>query len=275
MVIDILNKFKSHPFISEKASLEIYSDPFPHIVIKNLLKDNIYESLSKDFKKYIDATPKFGKIGDTNVTYNAKIYSIKEDDCKNGYEFFVSPFWKDFVSFLFKIEFNQHIAYSLHYHEPNTSDGHPHKDLSICSAITDNSKKVKITGDCIYADDSKYKQPHTEKIMRSVAGLYYFNNDTDGSDEMGGGTAIYKNYDYELEKIIQPINNSFFMFQIGPKSFHGFKKSKFYRSAMVQWFHSNLEYYIRTNRDEFKKHGLLIENSFERWIPNEELCDLP
>ena len=275
MLIDILNQFKLHPFISDKASIETYSSPFPHIVIKNLLKDSIYESLSSNFKKYIDSTTKFGRIGNTDKTYDAKIYCMKEQDCKDGYEFFASPFWKDFVSYLFSIQFNQHLAYSLHYHEPNTVDGHSHRDLGICSAIPDYSKKVKLTGDCLYADDSKYKQPHTDKIIRSVAGLYYFNNDTDGSDEMGGGTAIYKNYEAELEKIIPPINNSFFMFKIGVKSFHGFKKSKFYRSAMVQWFHSDLKYFIEKNSSEFEKCGQSIHESFERWIPDEELCDLP
>jgi len=274
MIIDIINNFKQHPFVSEKVNFQIFTYPFEHIVIQNLFKDNIYQSLCYNFHKFMEKTPKLGKIGTTDISYDAKIYSMKEEDCQNGYEFFASPFWKDFVSFLFKIRFNQHIAYSLHYHEANTVDGHSHLDLGMCSAINDQSKRIKLTGDCLYTDDTKYRQPHTQKIMRAVAGLYYFNNNTDGRDENGGGTAIYKNYQRELEKIIKPINNSYFMFKIGPKSYHGFKKSVFPRSAMVQWFHSDIKDFVENTKPEFDKHNLSLKDIIEKWIPQEESYEI-
>lgn len=275
MILECLKQLKLHPFISDRISIESYQYPFNHIIIKNLLKDDIYNSLCENFESYIIKTKKFGKIGDTNLFYDAKIYEMKEEDCKNGYEFFVSLFWQSCISFLFQKQFNQHIAYTLHEHEPNTKDGYPHLDLSICSVIEDHNKQIKLTGDCLYADDSKLRQPYTKKIVRSVAGLYYFNNKTNGNDDLGGGTAIYNDYNTQnINKIIPPINNSMFLFEIGSKSFHGFKKSKFKRSAIVQWFHEDLSIFIKNHKEELDNIKNETGNSFERWLPNEELCDL-
>jgi hypothetical protein len=159
----------------------------------------------------------------------------------------------------------------LHFHkgspEKPSKDGWPHLDLSICSAIDDLFKPIKLIGDCDYADDTYDLQPHTRKIMRSVAMLYYFNNNQ--QEEGGGGTAIFKNYNNDsLIKEIKPNNNRLFAFEICPKSYHAFVGAKFDRSAMVSWFHSSPSYIVNKNLDAYKQRFAEIGEIFEHWKNN-------
>jgi hypothetical protein len=275
MIQELVNELKQYPYVSPEIEVEFISEPYNHVIIKNLLKKDIYDKMCVKFYEYIARAPKpHGKIGSTNLTYDAFIYSVTEQDCVDGYEFFASEEWKDFVSKIFKLQLNQHIAYSLHYHHTPSQSGYVHADLSLCSVIDDPTRKIKITGDCLYADDSSNVQPHTNKTMRTVACLYYFNNDVDNWKESdGGGTGIYSSYDLaSLVKQVPPINNSLFMFEIGAKSFHAFIGANFDRSAMVQWFHSNPKEFMKKNLKDLieyrSKNGMEM---FERWKPQDPL----
>jgi hypothetical protein len=275
MLEELVQELKKYPYVSEDIQVEYLSDPYNHVIIKNLLKQDIYDKLCARFYEYISRAPKpHGQIGSTNLTYNAFIYGLNEKDCVDGYEFFISNEWKEFVSKIFGIELNQHIAYSLHYHKAPSNNGYVHADLSLCSVINDPNRKIKVTGDCNYADDSQDLQPHVQKTMRTIAALYYFNNDVDNWKESdGGGTGIYENYELtSLIKQVPPINNSLFMFEIGAKSFHAFIGANFDRSAMVQWFHSPPKKFMKKNlRDMIDyriKNGMPM---FEQWKPDEKM----
>ena len=201
-----LNLLKSHPYISPDIKIEKFTDPYPYIIIDNLFKPEIYQKMCDKFHTYISRVQNpHGQVGDTGMNYDALIYSIQEEDCTTGYDFFKFKLWQIFISNIFDIEFNQHMAYSLHFHkgspEKPSKDGWPHADLSICSAIDDLEKPIKLLGGCDYADDTIHAQPHTKKIMRSVAMLYYFNNKNILEEKDGGGTGIYKSYNsYSLKK---------------------------------------------------------------------------
>jgi hypothetical protein len=266
--LDIL---KTHPYVSENVSLTIYETPFKHIIIDNLFKSHIYERISKKFPEFIARKKApFGQVGtNANNIYEAIIYGLIPNDCIDGFEFFIDPFWKNYLSEIFNIIFNEHTAYSAHFHkgslESPSKSGWIHKDLSICSAINSNTEKVKIVRDCNYADDS-HSQPHTNKIIRSVATLFYLNNIDNPTEEDGGGTGIYQSYKIkDLVKSILPINNRLFAFEISPVSYHAFIGAKFNRSATVQWFHSNPSYYVNKHLDKFKKQFKNENIIFERW----------
>jgi hypothetical protein len=269
-----LEKLKSHPLVSPNVSIEFFETPYRHAIIDNLLRDDIYDSMVRKFPEHIAKLggKTAGVIADNEkLVYNANIYGMRPNDCADGFEFFVDPFWKNWVADLFGLLFNQHTAYSLHFHkgskESPSNSGWSHKDLSICSAITEPEKEVKLTGiDCQYQDDS---QSPTGKIARSVAMLYYMGNIDNPTLEDGGGTAIYDRY-HTLDplKTVLPINNRWFAFEICPTSYHGFVGAKFDRSSIVQWFHSSPAYIVHRNLEAFKRqyknqNGLI----FERWMP--------
>lgn len=262
---------KNHPYISKNVSIKKYRDPYNYVVIDNLLNEEVYDKICKKSPEYISRISNpMGTVGDTGLVYNALIYTIKKEDCVDGFDFFGSKFWQDFVSKTFDIKFNQHNAYSLHWHkgspESPSKSGWSHSDLSVCSVIDDPSLDIKFIGDCDYADDTYNLQPNTTKVMRSVAILYYFNNKSTLESNDGGGTAIYKSYDkntYVSE--VKPLNNRVFMFEICPKSYHGFVGAKFDRTAIVHWFHSSPSYIVKRHEKLFKERYKSGLDFFEYW----------
>ena len=110
------------------------------------------------------------------LIYDFLIYTMKEKDCFDGYDFFISEEWHTFVSNLFNININKYIAYSLHYHKAPSKNGFAHLDLNLCTAKKDPLKKIKIINDCDYANDTAHNEKDLTKIVRSVSAIYYLNN---------------------------------------------------------------------------------------------------
>jgi hypothetical protein len=266
--MDFLKTLKEHPYISDSVTLNIYKEPYSYAIIDNLFKPDIYEKICKRSPEYIARQPaQAGEVGDSGKIYNAIIYTItKKEDLIDGFDFFNSKSWQNFVSNLFDIKLNQHNALSLHWHkgspESPSKDGWPHADLGICSAIDDPSIPIKIIGDCDYGEDSYDRQPNTTKIIKSVAILYYFNNKTPLEPNDGGGTAVC-----EDKKIleIKPLNNRVFLFEISPKSFHRFIAAKFDRTAIVHWFHSSPSYIVKRHEALFRERYKKGNDFFEFW----------
>lgn len=260
------------PYISENIKIQKFTEDFNYIIIDNLLRDDIYHNLCSKFNTYISRCQKpRGVVDDSGNSYDAYIYGMKQEDCVDGYEFFASKNWHDFISDIFDIELNEHIAYTLHFHkgsiEKPSKDGWPHTDLNIVSVIDSPDKSLKVTSGCNYADNTFDAQPHTKKCIRSIALLYYFNNKSPLEQNDGGGTDIYKSYRKDsFIKEIKPLNNRLFAFEVSPKSYHGFHGAKFDRSTIVQWFHSSPSYILKRNLDLFKserlKNGMPF---FEYW----------
>lgn len=266
-----LDKLKSHPYVSENVKLNIYNEPFKYIVIDNLFKPEIYNKLSKKFPEYIARkNAPHGQVGhNPKNIYNAIIYGFHLNDFTDGYDFFIDTFWKNYLSDILDITFNQHTICSTHFHkgspEQPSKDGWVHKDLSICSAIDDPSKEIKVIDDCEYADDSN-GQPFARKIIRSVANLFYLNNKENVSIDDGGGTAVCNSYNInERVKTILPINNRMFAFEISPISYHSFIGANFDRSAVVQWFHSDPLYIVKKHLPKFKKQWAESRMIFDKW----------
>jgi hypothetical protein len=262
----------NHHYVSRDIKLEFNSSPFNYLTIENLFNQDIYSSLCNKFPDIIGRMngQRHGAVGVGKKVYNAIIASVNPEEGV-GYDFFATKLWKDSLSNFFDIELNQHLSYSAHYHEGSvenpSNSGWVHLDLNICSAKDDSSKEVKTINDCIYNDDTNSLQPNTRKVLRSIAVLYYLNNPENINEEDGGGTGLYSNYnlDSRLRQVL-PKNNSAFIFEISPLSYHAFIGAKYNRSAMVHWFHSSPSYIVKRNFNLFKER---FHNNngeiFERW----------
>lgn len=268
---------KCHPYVSENMKIQKFNTPYNYVIIDNFLTDEVYNKLCNKFPRLISKVEKpVGKILDN--FYNAYIYSLTESDLTDGYDFFTEEIYKDFIANIFNLELNQHTAYSIHFHQGSpehpSKSGWSHADLSLCSVINDKNKKIKLAGfDCLYQDDTNL-QPKTSKVARQVAMIYYLNNKTPLDENDGGGTGVYENYELSsLVKEVKPINNRLFAFEICPHSYHGFIGAKFDRSAIVQWFHSDPNYFLKRNLNDFKKRKQKTGMFFERWS-KEELYNL-
>lgn len=261
---------QANPLISKNIAVEQYDLPYRHILLRNVFKPAVYESLCALFPQYISRCVRpHGAVGSEGLFYNALIYGMQDADCVGGYDFFVWKGWQDFISSVFDLSFNPYTAYSLHFHEGSpqapSKSGWAHLDLSVCSmaGTPSASDRLAIINGVNYADDTWDEQPWASKALRSVAMLYYFNN-PQGPECRGGGTAVY-GPDRSLHRVIPPENNSLFAFEIGPDSWHGFEGANFDRCAMVQWFHSNPSYIVSRNLPKFQQMWRRDGRIFEHW----------
>lgn len=246
MIFEFIHSLRKHPYISKDIEFSFFTYPVEHIVINNLFKDEIYNSACE----FISNQDK-NRINAYNLNSN-----------KNGLDFLINTIWKDFWGLIFNIKLNKNIYNHFNIQTPGTNHENSHRDLQICSGLNLPEDKSYY---CVYEDDKKNSQPYTKKIVKSIAGLYYLNNDTDGCECQGGGLAFYK-FNDEVIKIIPPINNSYIVFQIGKYSFHGLRSSNFRMSYFQQWFHEDLHDFVnRTQIINFERHS----------DDKDPMCDIP
>lgn len=273
MINNNIEYLKQHPYVSDDISIDINEGPFPHIVINNLLKDEIYEMVSSNFMDMIGRTKPYKDLPGAVHDYAAYIYGLKKEDCKYGYDFFVDDIWKNFNMMTFGILINKYIAMSVHWHEAPAKAGFIHNDYNVCSVIDEGPTDFTLTGNCYYSDDTAHRTPQAQKISRSIAILYYLNNEPTKKND--GGTGIYTNYKFHSKvKDIPAKNNSIFVFAVQPNSYHGFSGANFNRSAMVQWFHSSPAYMVSKYKSLMKQRQDTYGCGFERWQPNEMMWDI-
>lgn len=261
MDLSQIENLKNHPYISKDISLKSFSNPYNIIILDNVFEESILDKMSINAYKYISRVNKpFGEVGEgSGLIYNALIYGMKEEDCVDGYDFFISKTWKEFAAKIFNLNLTQHIAISMHYHEGSkyrrSKDGWSHADSSYVSVIDDEYKDIKIVShDCEYANDLDSNDARIKKVCRAVAVLFYFNNKWSFGINDGGGTSIYSSKDLKSPMFeVEPKNNRVMMFQINPLSYHGFKGANFNRTALVHWFHSNPVEYVYNNLELVKK----------------------
>lgn len=267
----LLENLKTHNYINKNIRAEYYEAPFHHVVLKDVFDHDTYNLLSSNFQSYISRTVPYKDQPGAVHNYAGYIYGMKKEDCINGYEFFISETWKNFCSNLFNIETNQYTALSAHWHKAPSEKGFVHRDLNICSVlpVDNNNKEIQLTGSCYYSEDSVDRQPNSFKIIRSVALLFYLNNKDPLEENDKGGTSIYSSWDFNsFIKEIKPVNNSVFIFEVCPDSFHAFSGANFDRSSMVQWFHSSPAYLLHRHLDRVKFYHRNHNAAYERWDRN-------
>lgn len=264
--ISLLEDLKSHSYINKNIHIEYYNTPFHYCVLTDVFNPEIYHLLCNNFSKYISRTVPYKDQPGAVHDYAGYIYGFNREDCTNGYDFFIDPLWKNFCSKTFNVDTNKYTALSAHWHQAPSKPGFVHRDMNICSAINTNEDTIQLTGSCYYSDDSIDQQPQTIKTIRSIALLFYFNNKDPLEENDKGGTSIYTNWHFSsFVKEIRPINNSIFVFEVCPDSFHGFSGANFDRSSVVQWFHSSPAYMLHRHLDRVKFYHKNHTSAYERW----------
>lgn len=272
-------RFKQHPYISQDMEVSVDIYPFPHISIKNLFADDIYNGMCEKFGTYASRVPATGERADG---YGAKIYGLTPEDCqRGGYEFLASRIWKQFIQVMFDIYFNEQIANQIHVHDVPSQSGWIHRDCQIC--VGSNAKKLQGVDKILllnnkqhieYGKDNdnilKYREQPAAfpKIARSVSGIYYLNNHEEaGKTLKGGGTGLFKKNDiHTLDTVKEPVNNSMLLFECGVDSYHTYiGTEEFTRCSFVQWFHEDVDKHLTRKREDIEKSGLSIHEYFDRW----------
>ena len=171
-------------------NVDIISDPFPHIIIKNPLNSSYYEQLDKEF-------PKIQLFLQNKEYYENHRYNIFNEDSKN-----VSDLWGNFLNLHSSKSFGDNLItlFSDHlknlypkflkdYNENKFIFGSSHKDfksnkISLCMSadLAINTPLTKII--------NTVRSPHLDNTKKIITGLFYMRDPNDNST--GGDLEIYK-----------------------------------------------------------------------------------
>jgi hypothetical protein len=238
--------YQIHPQESKYVDKKNFDKPFKHVVIDNLFDKNTYNEMCELFPSFIEGTLPYKDQPGATSNYAGIISGLSVEQLKKGYSFFASKYLQSFIEKEFDIKTTKFIAPSAHFHKPPSEDGFIHRDYNIVSFL-DREGEFVDSGGVAYTDDTK-QNPNTTKVIRSIALLYYLDNE-DSLNCTGGGTGIYESINGDLIKSIEPKNNRLFIFEITNNSYHGFIGANFSRSCIVSWFHSEPSYMIERHKD--------------------------
>ena len=257
-----MSQYIIHPNENKNIKIEKFAEPFPHIIIDNLFEQKDYQTMCEIFPSFISRVKPYKDTPGATSNYEGYISGLsKEDVFGNPFDFFASRELKNFVEKEFGIETTKYVAPSAHFHKAPSKDGFIHRDMNICSFKETETEDFVFTNGTIYTNDSRRINCEKEvKVIRSVALLYYLNNDNSESAS-GGGTGIYNSYNGEVRiKEVEPKNNRLFLFEINNMSYHAFIGANFNRSAVVTWFHSKPALFFR---NFIKKYNQIP--ALEKW----------
>ncbi len=239
--------YQIHPQESKYINKKKFNKPFNHIIIDNLFDNNTYKDMCNTFPSFVEGVLPYKDLPDATSNYEGILSGLSLNQLTKGYKFFASKYLQDFIEQEFKIKTTKFIAPSAHFHKAPSKDGFVHRDYNIVSFLDREGEFVDMDG-CLYTDDT-INNPHTKKVIRSIALLYYLDND-DNISTVGGGTGIYATAEKNQPiKVVEPKNNRLFIFEMTNNSYHGFIGANFPRSCIVSWFHSEPSYMIERHKD--------------------------
>ncbi|MFA5132147.1 MAG: 2OG-Fe(II) oxygenase [Candidatus Paceibacterota bacterium] len=218
-------------------------EPFEYVVIDNFFSEEIYEGLCA----YVHNVKKRGFSESPSTTkfypfkyvtgylekYGGYFYPPRHNENK-FMDIFFSVRWNLFIEKLMGQNTNEFISTTVHLHTEGNKNGWVHNDYQ---KVFFNRKDTLSNG---MVTQSNTEDEFTDEAFRSIAVLYYFDNDT-WKDGDGGETGIFSSPSSGLFAKVAPKNNRLLVMKISPKSFHAFMGNKTDRNAIVQWFHVDTE----------------------------------
>lgn len=230
-----------------KPKWNIQDNPFPHIYTTSVFNQRTYLALCRDFNKHLKAklrnTPK--ESINQDGLHIIDIYEKPGD----AIDLFVSDQWINLFSSLFNISLSKFVSLGLHYHQPNSSSGLVHNDLTHGWFLDNSDSSVILPSiNCRYTD-GKTSQGLRSVVhtARAITIIFYLDN-PEAEPLIGGGTGLYSHAFDDITKpviVIPPINNSMLIFPCTPTSFHAFISNiNFPRRSIIMWLHVPVEWAV-------------------------------
>ena len=217
--------------------IKVISEPFPHIVVDNFFKPDVYEALCKQFNEVKarglsnEKRGEYTKFHAFDADYDGYVHTPAATlDPSNPRRLFYSLEWNVFFSKLFNQFTTFETSFAFHHHPPGDKTGFVHQDfVDIHFYSTPTLPNGVIAGE-------RDKDTNTRGRRRAISLLIYINNE-EWQEGDGGETGIYAEDKTTLLKTVPPVNNRLFAFQTSPLSMHAFQTNKKERNSLIQWFH--------------------------------------
>jgi len=235
-----------------ESKLTVSSYPYNYIAVDGLFDESTSYGLSSVFNDLIRNGRQVGKVGEVgSLIYEAINTTPKLDDIRSSpISKLLSHELKNWIAEIFEIRLDENLMMGMHRHNAPSRPGWTHTDFAIVSFpnIPPNFGSHRVYSDGCgvnYSDDSKHRQPDTIKTARAIACLYYTANAV-WEPGMGGETGIYLPDGKTLVASVPPKNNTLFVFEISPLSFHAYLGSQtMQRNSFIWWYHSDPTYLLK------------------------------
>jgi hypothetical protein len=242
-----------------------HSDPFAHIVARDVFTSDYYQSLERAFKgllaRGLSETPNPGRFSRTMRSYD--VYSLNLSRKTEGpLQVFRSRAWHDLLSAVTGVEVTGDVNGGFHHHVVGSKSGRLHNDLNpgwfadrpaadgvnlarhdLCDYLHGTARAAGVAPRC---------------TVRAVAMLFYLAN-AEWQPGDGGETGLYPEPRCGVSHataLVPPHNNSILAFECSPHSYHAFLTNRRHvRNSVILWLH-------RTTQSVAARWG---ERAIVRW----------
>lgn len=219
----------------------VYSYPFHHIVIDNLLPQQMYDALVSDFRttlaKGLSPSPDKGHFS------RFELYDLygfmPRPTLEVPYGAFLSESFFQMLESALARTFSRDTFFTFHHHLPNPEDNYIHNDY-VYEFFADEPLENGVNP-WYYQCDKHQPSEKGRPVVRGATSIFYLNNDLQTGE--GGETAIFSANDpTKLVRKVEPVNNRLLAFDITPRSFHTYQRCSMpERNSFAQWYYVSEE----------------------------------
>ncbi|SFG39718.1 2OG-Fe(II) oxygenase superfamily protein [Duganella sp. CF458] len=229
-----------------------WQQPYRHFRANHVLDAESYAALCAQFSRILDTTAgkREGKYKMRPAMGNNDGWLLGlTDDLAASFAPLFTEAWLRSLAELLELKFLPRIEGALHSNPQGSRTGWIHTDC--CSAWFDESNStperlmLPPRGRCSYfTGKAKARDAQPVEYVRAATMIFYLCNDGWQQGD-GGETGIY-NLGFEgkdtVETLIPPLNNSLFLFECSPHSFHRFVTNPGRtRNSIILWLHASVE----------------------------------
>ncbi|HEX6967175.1 MAG TPA: hypothetical protein VF166_15400 [Gemmatimonadaceae bacterium] len=179
--------------LGRASKADVVTDPFPHLVTRNALREDLYEQLASEF-------PNMSVMAGDARPEDAKYYFLGAAQARTRPD--VSALWKEFMAYHTSPAFFQEVVALFGNHIRTM---HPHLELafdkrleafSAAARDTEAERDADVRLECQLVSCTTAlrratpKGPHVDREVALYAGLLYFRMDAD--DSTGGDLEIQR-----------------------------------------------------------------------------------
>ena len=225
--------------------------PFRHFSATDVLDSESYNELCHQFSLILETTAgkRKGEYKMRRAQGNNDCLVLGlTDKLATAFSPFFTETWLRSLAELLDLKFLPRVEGALHSNPKASRTGWIHTDC--CSAWFDESNSTTETlmlpprGRCSYfTGQAKVPEANPKEYIRAATMIFYLCND--GWEQGDGGETATYSTDRETEdtmvKLIPPLNNSLFLFECTPHSYHRFITNPGRtRNSVILWLHSSV-----------------------------------
>jgi len=221
--------------------------PFLHFIARDLFTPGYYAELDAAFGEMMSRglSEQHDPARFSRNIRNYDAYSMVFDwNMPKPFRLFVSKEWHDMLAHIADIPATGDVTGGFHHHRRGSRHGQIHNDLNpgwFVDSPYPGDVNLSRNDLCEYNTGQVHGTGYqVHESVRALAVLFYLHNPP-WHEEDGGETGLYTESSQPVispTKAIPPVNNTLFVFECKPNSYHSFVENRNgARNSIIMWLH--------------------------------------